>query len=266
MIQPSKYNGINFSGDFNRTSEKYNFAAQRVKNILPLDVEIKFISFFSDNPLAENVFLKIIDKLGVQEIEPFESIEFTTGTTGFIHFFKIAANLLNNNLDTYFSVQIDTEVIYSEIYIPRYTSELNDMCKIIASNSDNRHGYLANQAFGFFKFSKLKSDIFLNKKTEYNYSYSRKKILSSENQVGKRFTFLDLTMYNANLLKWLCNCENLSIDGTSYQLISDFTELESDPNSEIISLQADFVEVNQSFFATGTSDVPTNIFTNQFFN
>ena len=260
MIYPSKYNGINFSGDFNRSSERYNFGAQRVKNWLPIDKEIKYLSFFVDVVVEPtNVKLYAVGT-SFLEINP-DSLLVANG--GFIYFFKIAANLLTEG-DFHFKLYIDGAVIYSEIYNCQLTN--SEVCQIIASNADNRHGYLTNQAFGFFKFSKFKSDIFLNKKTEYNYSYSRKKILSSENQIGKRFTFLDLTAYNANLLKWLCNCENLSIDGTSYQLISDFTELESDPNSEIISLQADFVEVNQSFFAIGTDNIPTNIFTNQFFN
>jgi hypothetical protein len=193
--------------------------------------------------------------------------ELKIGNT-YIFYVQLLAADLPLDKSVIFRFVVDSEFIYSEIYEIKSTTFLlqNEVCKIISSNNDNRHGYLTKQAFGYFKFSKLKSDIFLNKKTEYEYSYSRKKILSSENQLGKRFTFLDLTAYNANLLKWLCNCEKLIIDGTEYELISDFTELESDPNSEILNLQADFVEVNQSFFGSSTADVPANIFTNQFFN
>jgi len=50
-----------------------------------------------------------------------------------------------------------------------------------------------------------------------------------------------------------------------YNLISDFTELEKDDNSEICSLRADFVEVNQSFFAQPSMQVPTDVFHSQFF-
>jgi hypothetical protein len=70
-------------------------------------------------------------------------------------------------------------------------------------------------------------------------------------------------MYQQNLLKWLCNCQNVSIDGVSYQLISDFTELEKDENSEICSLKADFVEVTQSFFASPALSMPKNVFNNR---
>jgi hypothetical protein len=90
-------------------------------------------------------------------------------------------------------------------------------------------------------------------------------ILSSENQIIKRLTFLDLTMYNQNILKWLCNCENLFIDGVQYNLISDFMELAKDENSEICSLRADFIEANQSFFAKPATQLPTDVFPNQFF-
>jgi hypothetical protein len=266
MIQPAKYNGINFSYDFNRESPIYNFDNQRRKNYINRYVDL-VLCFYSD--VAETVApsLKCISKD--------ETVFTTTHTSfavggGFVYFMTIDEDTLQNAGTTvFFKFDLNGESIYSEIYEIQQNDFLieNEICKILAYNNDSRHGYLTstNQAFGFFKFSKLKSDIFLTKKVEYEYSYSRKKILSAENQIAKRFTFHDLTMYQSNLLKWLCNCENLSIDGTSYQLISDFTELESDPNSEVMSLQADFVEVLQSFFGSPSTKQPTNIFINNFF-
>lgn len=262
MIYPAKYNGINFSYDFNRESLTYNFDNQRRKNIVNRDVELKYLSFFYDGAEATPELI-VYSKSGSFSLAASITTELTNG---WIYYFIIPNDYLFND-DSYCKLTVGTDVIYSEIFeVKNNTSVVTDgICQLIASNNDDRHGYLANQAFGFFKFSKLKSDIFLTKKVEYEYSYSRKKILSAENQIAKRFTFHDLSMYQTNSLKWLCNCENLSIDGTSYQLITDFTELESDPNSEVMSLQADFVEVNQSFFGSPSTKVPTNIFTNNFF-
>ena len=266
MIKPSKYSGINFSYDFTRSSKRYNFDRQRVKNLIPCDVELKYLSFSYDGATSPTIVkLFVTDKNGIREIGT-NTIE--GSASKWIIYFTIAKDLLTTGLDVFFSLKVQTETIFSEIYKAVKLDEIKnlDFCQVIASNADSRHGYLTKQTFAFFKFSKLKSDIFLNKKTEYEYSYSRKKILSSENQIGKKITFHDLTMYNANLLKWLCNCENLSIDGVNYQLISDFSELEADPNSEVISLQADFVEVNQSFFSEPSVKPPVNVFVNNFFN
>jgi hypothetical protein len=192
--------------------------------------------------------------------------ELKTGNT-YIFYVQLLTADLPLDESVIFRFVVNSEFIYSEIYEIKSTTFLlqNEICKIIASNNDNRHGYLSNQAFGFFKYSKFDSDIFLEEVTEYKYSYSRNEKLKVENQIGKRFTFLDLTMYNRNLLRWLCNCSNLYIDGVKYTKISAFTEILNDKNSEIMDLQADFVEVNQSFFSEGSTKQPSNIFINQFF-
>lgn len=266
MIKAAKYNGINFSYDFTRSSEKYNFDSQRKKCLLNRDSEIKYLSFLYDGVVEPEIATLTAKSIGNTDVVyAFDSI--TDLTTSFIVFFKLAADTLPVSDSVQFVLDIEGETLTSEIcevVDDNYVLQ-HEICEIAAYNNDDRHGYLTNQAFGFFNYSKLKSDIFLTKKVEYEYSYSRKKILSAENQIAKRFTFLDLSMYQANLLKWLCNCENLSIDGTSYQLISDFTELEADQNSEVLNLQADFVEVNQSFFGEGSTKQPTNIFINKFF-
>ena len=266
MIYPAKYNGINFSYDFTRESNKYNFDNQRIKQIIPSD-SFGALSFFVNDEVEPEVKkLTIYGGDTETEIIPHST---TALNSGYIIFFNINSTDLTYFRDVYMSFRTEYEIIYSEICEvkhPEYLVE-NEICKIFAWNNNSKHGYAteALPAFGFFKFSKLKSDIFLNKKTEYEYSYGRKEILSSENQIAKRFTFLDLTMYQANLLKWLCNCENLYIDGINYQLASDFTEISSDENSEIMDLRADFIEVNQSFFSLPSITAPKNIFTNNFF-
>ena len=266
MIYPSKYNGINFSYDFSRESNTFNFDNQRKKNIINSDNDVKYLSFFIDT-LAEGVVntLEIISKLGKETLIPENAIKLTNG---WIYFYSIL-EVYTIPEEVYFKLTIGDDIIYSEIVDFKTNQFLtqNEICQITAYNNDSRHGYLTKTfpAFGFFKFSKLNSDFFINSKVEYEYSYGRKMILSSENNIGKRFTFLNLTMYQQNLLKWLCNTENLFIDGVKYQLISDFTELLADENSEIKDLRADFIPVEQSFFGQASTSLPKNIFTDQFF-
>ncbi len=268
-IFPAKYNGINFSYDFSRESQRYNFDNQRLRNIVPKK-NIKTLSFMATNVVDHNsgVLYLISKSFGSTYLQTLlASIELSNGT--WLYYYELSEDDLNPNDTMYLSFQIDSSIIYSEVFLIKSAQFIteNEICEIKAYNNDNRHGYLTNAypAFGFFKFSKLNSDIFINKKTEYEYSYGRRKILSSENNIGKRFTFLDLTMYQQNLLKWLCNSENLFIDGIRYELISDFTELLSDENSEIKDLRADFVEAEQSFFAIGSQTAPTNVFAGEIF-
>jgi hypothetical protein len=250
MIYPQPHNGIDFSGNHARESQYYNFDSQRVINVLPSQ-SIEYLCFEVTAPISiTSASLKVISRNGTHTVLTSQrTIESN------IVYFKLIADDLPIGEDVCFAFSVDSYVIYSELYTVVHSESLTDseICTVTASNSDNRHGYLYKTAFGFFKVSKFKSDIFLNKKVLYEYSYSRKKILSSENKIGKRLTFQSLTMYNANLIKWLCNCESLTIDGVAMQLISDFTELETDPNTEAMSLQADFVEVSQ-FSKSGSSD------------
>lgn len=267
MIYPAKYNQINFSPDFTRDDGLYNYSNQRVKDYIADDYGIPNLVFFSDSTAEPtNVSVLAHYRNSVQEITA-DVDPFITITNGFVIILSIPFDTLTIGEDVFFSVNVDGVIVYSEIYKVTTSDKMPQLgyISISANNNDDKHGFISKGVLAFFKASKFKSDIFLNKKIEYEYSYSRKKILSSENQIGKRFTFHDLTMYNSNLLKWLCNCENLSIDGVSYQKISDFNELESDLNSEIVSLQADFVEAEQSFFTSGAQKPPVNIFTKNFY-
>lgn len=266
-IFPAKYNGINFSYDFSRESNLFNFDNQRILNVIPVNKNVKYLSFLWNNT-GEIATCKLTVISELSNVEFSSSSELIVAD-GSIFFFEFPFEFLDLNVKNYCKLQINEDIIYSEIFETKSAQFIteNEICEIKAYNNDNRHGYLTNAypAFGFFKFSKLNSDIFINKKTEYEYSYGRRKILSSENNIGKRLTFLNLTMYQQNLLKWLCNSENLFIDGVKYQLISDFTELLSDENSEVKDLRADFVEAEQSFFAIGSQTAPANVFAGEIF-
>jgi len=262
MIQPAKYNGINFSDNISRESEFFDYSKQRVRNILPAGIEIKYLSFeFSGYGTQPTPILK------ANETSISHDSVAAVGAN-FIFYFKIGSTILVENTDVKFTVETTTEKIYSEIYKVRSEKWMlqNEIISFAAYNNDSRFGYLTNQAFGFFSYSQVGADFFLTEKKEYDYSYSRKLVLSAENQICKRLTFNNLTMYQQNLLKWLCNCQNLLINGVSYQLISEISELSNDENSEIKSLRADFVEVNQSFFSSGNTKPALDVFNNEFFN
>jgi hypothetical protein len=270
MIYPAKYNGINFSYDFTRKSNRLSFDLQRQKNVLPSQ-DLEYL-FFEDDSNTGNTLTVHDVTLNKTYNEPPLSV--TPVGSRYLVVYMIHAANLNVNSDVYFSVSSTNSdstisTIYSELYTIRDGDyfEAYSIHKVTAYNNDNRHGYLNSQtpAFGYFIIDGYWTDIFANNKVEYEYSYKRKMLLSSENQIIKQLTFLDLTMYNQNILKWLCNCENLFIDGVQYNLISDFTELAKDDYNETCSLKADFVEANQSFFAQPSTRPPMDVFPNQFF-
>lgn len=274
MIQSAHYNGIDFSGSFARSSNLVDFDSQRVKNILQRDAAIKYLSFFTDIDDADIITATLTAKSeGADVVINSETPEAVTGGT--LIMFQISANALNLSKGTYFEMNITyagidetlTESIFSEIYtVENFINSTKDLpLKITAKNNDSRHGFLEDEAFGFFEASGFNEDFFINSKVEYEYSYKRKMILSSENNIGRRISFKNLNNYNQILLKWLCNCELLYINGIQHELISDFTELLADPNSEIKDLQADFILSTQSFFKNGTTSTPKNVFTNEFF-
>ena len=267
MIQSAFWNGIDFSGNFNRENALFNFEAQRVKNVLPV-ATLGTLCFETDSNTSN--FLEIYDFNFNTTYTALPKQIILIGST-YLVFYEINEEdqQLNNGSNIYFVIKSGTSCLYSEIYRVKSTAYLteNRIAKLTAYNNDARRGFATsvNPAFGFFQTTGFNEDVFVNSKTEYEYSYNRKKILSSENNIAKRLTFVNLSMYQQNLLKWLCNCENLLIDGVQYELISDFTELLSDENSEVKDLRADFIPKNQSFFGNGSSTPPINVFPTEFF-
>ena len=280
MLKTALHNGINFTGSANRASGLLSFGLNSSKQIIPRDVNVKYLLFYTDYLISQISLATLTAKSENADVE-FTGATFTDLTTGTLITFQIPANYLHISKSTFFELKVDiayqiseiqvfeaTEFICSDIFEVQSIAKMQDAgwVHITAKNNDNRHGFLTNEAFGFFQKTGFNEDIFINKKTEYEYSYGRKKILSSENNVAKRFTFKNLSNYQQNLLKWLCNSENLFIDGVQYELISDFTELLSDENSEVKDLRADFVEAEQSFFATGSNLTPKKQAENFFLN
>lgn len=269
MIKSYPHNAIDFSGSFSRKSKSFDPSLQRVRNIFSLSEGNLCFVFEPDSMPVEvptaSMILTFND--GTVTVDHSEAVELATSI---IYFFELS---LDYSVKRTGSIRIAvtgyTDVMYSEFceYVPTELLADEAIVEVIGSNADDTHGYLGttHPACGFFEISELDSDVFGVDKTEYKYSYGRSKILEAEIFIKKRLTFLNLSMYQQNLLKWLCNCESLSIRGIDYQLVSDFTEKNKNAENEICDLTAEFVEVDRSFFAAESTEVaseimPTNLF------
>lgn len=263
MIKSMPYNAVNFSSDFTRESKYFDPKLQRVVNVIsPLEGAYLSFEYTPETmpdpvPVATLYFLKKDGSVSYSRPAA-QTVELTDRI---IYFAEL--NVIPSDADyMYFKIADIADTIYSEKIIVIEAADLNteNVIAITAYNNDDLHGYISTYpACGFFRVSELNGKIFGNEKVEYNYSYGRKLILSSENYIKTRFTFVGLSMYQQNLLKWLCNCQNLTINGVAYQLISDFTEKNKDENNEICDLQADFVEAEHSIPIVGATEMPTDI-------
>lgn len=269
MIKPSIFNAVNFSPDFNRESKFFDPSLQRVKNIIsspsdpycyltfffkpatmPAAAHVATLTYFYDNGSSYSV------------ITPAHTIVLTDGYIYYFHLYQ--ATELTGRVFLRLTISNYDDILYSEEcrFILPENLRSESVVEIKAWNNDNTHGYLDSDypACGWFEFSELNNKIFATDKVEYAYSYGRKKILSAENYIKTRITFCNLSMYQQNLLKALCNCENLTINGVGYYLISDFTEINRDPENEICDLQAEFIEIaDPTFFSSGATEMPTDL-------
>jgi hypothetical protein len=191
MIYPAKYNGIDFSYDFTRKSYRLNFDPQRSKNVLPAQ-DIAYLFFWDDSNTGNELTVHDVTHNQTHNETP---ISITPVGSRYLVIYMIHATNLGANSDIYFSISSTNNdstisTIYSELYTIKSVDYLASYSihKVTAYNNDNRHGYLNNQtqAFGYFTIDGYWTDIFVNNKVEYSYSYGRKMILSSENQIIKR--------------------------------------------------------------------------------
>ena len=262
MITAPSYNCIDFTSDFARESKFFDASLQRKKGLISQCEAYLSFEFTPDTmpEAAPQAVLTFFNDNGSEDsINHEDVIELTSS---FIYFFDFSTLIVEG--EGYLRLQITgyDDVVFSERceFINNANLAAREIVTVIASNNDDRHGYISDYpTCGFFEVHGLNGDQFGNSKVEYSYSYGRKKTLSSENFIKKRLTFIGLSMYQQNLIKWLCNCENLTIDGVSYCLVSDFTEKLKDENNEICDLQAEFVPVVANQFTTSSTSAPTRI-------
>ena len=273
MIKAAIHNAIDFTSGINRVGFDYDPLLQRQRSLMSNDGFLvfkytpsamgaepttKFSSFANNGTVAEEV--RTHD----------HAIELDDSWILFYDLSKLAKITLITPAFWVFSLKIGTEIIFSENCECFIGDELvnNTVIKLKGYNDDFRHGYLNNTypACGFFKFSDLNNRVFGSNKIEFKYSFGRSKILRSENFVKKRLTFVNLTMYNQNLLKFLCNCQNFFINGVQHQIVSDFTEINKDPLNELCDLQAEFIETGITYFDFGAYEKPSEIIPKNLFN
>lgn len=266
MIKASIFNAVNFSDDFNRESEHFDPWLQRAKNFLSSSVAGEVFLSFKYTPAvmpetAPAGLLALYSDSGF--FDTIASARVVELDDCLIYFFDPVSLIDSDNGFLLFSIIGVNDVLYSEKVNFVIASELSEkgIVKIQAYNNDETQGYISEDypAAGFFKFSKFSCYLFGNEKTEYNYSYGKKMILDSEIFIKTRLTFVGLSMYQQNLLKILCNCQNLLINGVGYCLVSDFTEKNKSEENEICDLQAEFVEIDQEFFKAGSPAVASDL-------
>lgn len=266
MIQSAFYNGINFSGDFARKNKLIDYRLQRKTSFINRDKD-KNLRFFCSGAYEYAILYVCGSDTNFYPMlfAPDDPVAFNGGYTFNINISSGTLGNLNENI--FFKLECNGEFIFSEFCTLQDNAFFNEnnIIEVTATNNNNRHGFLTIPAFGNYEAVGFNEDFFINDKTEYKYSYGRSLILSSENNIGRRITFKNLNMYHQNQLKTLCNCENLFLNGVKYKLISEFSELLNDNNSEIKDLQADFVLADQSFFRDGSSEPPINVFEKYFF-
>ena len=269
MINTFPYNCLNFSNDFNRESKYFNPQLQRGLNLIasPLSGYLSFEFIPSVMPESAPTAVLHINSSVQSNSRSHDSV--VTLADRYIYFFTITGISVSDEIDAYVTINGYTDIIQAEKFecVAIASLPARKIISLVGYNPDDTYGYFGSThpICGLFEYSELNSRMFGNEQTEYNYSYGRKKILSSENFIKTRITFVNLTMYRQNLLKWLCKCQTLTINGVAHYLVSDFVEKNKDENNEICDLQADFVPVAQSNAITGATEAPgaikpTNLF------
>lgn len=276
MIKPSIFNAVNFSPDFNRESKFFDASLQRKKDLLSdANNYARLAFFFKPDSMPAGVPVATLTMVDGSGGTTAKTSDYSIALTdGYIYFFGIAGMTLGPTypFECYFYLKITgyNDILFSERckYYPAevitgYKSAISEnIVMVTAYNNDFTHGYVNSiyQTCGFFQISELNNKVFGVDKVEYSYSYGRKKILNAENHIKTRITFCNLSMYQQNLLKTLCNCENLTINGIGYYLVSDFTEIDKNEENEICSLRADFIEIaDTTFFGEGATEMPTDL-------
>ena len=247
MVQNCVYNGIDFSSDRERVGEKwlYNYDKQRVVNKI-LVGSVQTFAF----------------KLDVAEELPLELTYF-----GSLGSKMVDGTLVANSDNIYlFDFEMDTDLgngvfrllnhgkqeVYFSEYCETVPSTSDELAFVTGKNNDSRYGIMGTHPFAMaLNCSRWKSKTYFADKIEYENSFGRKITLSTESNVFDRFTFLELSQYQANTLRWLSDMQTFTINGVTYQRVSDW-EVISDENTELVDMAADFARADYSEFGSSS--------------
>jgi hypothetical protein len=253
MVQNCAYNGIDFSSDRERVGEKwlYNYDKQRVVNKILVGSTQTF-AFKFDRRLFAAPQLTYFGSQGSKTVagtlvansDNIYLIDFEMDTDLGNGVFRLQAN-------------IGAYIAFSEYCetVPSYSDEL---AFVTGKNSTSQYGVMGTHPFAMaLNCSRWKSKTYFADKIEYENSFGRKITLSTESNVFDRFTFLELSQYQATTLRWISDMQTFTINGVTYQRVSDW-EVISDENTELVDMAADFARADYSEFSSsaGTFSMP----------
>lgn len=253
MVQNCAYNGIDFSSDRERVGEKwlYNYDKQRVVNKILVGstqtFAFKFYTVVFGAPWLTYFGSQGSKTVTGNRVENSDNI--------FLFDFEMDSDLgngvfrllVNNGAYISFSEYCET--------VPSYSDEL---AFVTGKNSTSQYGIMGTHPFAMaLNCSRWKSKTYFADKIEYENSFGRKITLSTESNVFDRFTFLDLSQYQSTTLRWLSDMQTFTINGVTYQRVSDW-EVLSDENTELVDMAADFARADYSEFGSsaGTFSMP----------
>ena len=254
MVQNCAYNGIDFSSDRERVGEKwlYNYDKQRVVNKILVGSTQTFAFKFDD----ELFFIPQLTYFGSLGSKTVEGTLVANSDNIYLFDFEMDSDLGNGvfRLEVYDNQQ---EMTFSE-YCEVVKSTSDEIAFVTGKNSTSQYGIMGENPFAMvLSCSRWKSKTYFADKIEYENSFGRKITLSTESNVFDRFTFLELSQYQANTLRWLSDMQTFTINGVTYQRVSDW-EVISDENTELVDMAADFARADYSEFgsSSGTFSMP----------
>ena len=253
MVQNCAYNGIDFSSDRERVGEKwlYNYDKQRVVNKILVGSTQTF-AFKFDRELFAVPQLTYFGSLGNKTVA---GIKVANSDNIYLVDFEMDTDLGNGVFRL--QANIGAYIAFSE-YCETVTSYSDELAFVTGKNSTSQYGIMGTHPFAMaLNCSRWKSKTYFADKIEYENSFGRKITLSTESNVFDRFTFLELSQYQATTLRWLSDMQTFTINGVTYQRVSDW-EVISDENTELVDMAADFARADYSEFGSsaGTFSMP----------
>ena len=253
MVQNCAYNGIDFSSDRERVGEKwlYNYDKQRVVNKI-LVGSIQTFAFKLD--VAEELPLELtyFGSLGSKTVD---ATLVANSDNIYLVDFEMDSDLGNG---VFRLLNHGEQEVYFSEYCETVKSTSDEIAFVTGKNSTSQYGIMGENPFAMvLNCSRWKSKTYFADKIEYENSFGRKITLSTESNVFDRFTFLELSQYQANTLRWLSDMQTFTINGVTYQRVSDW-EVISDENTELVDMAADFARADYSEFGSsaGTFSMP----------
>ena len=247
MVQNCAYNGIDFSSDRERVGEKwlYNYDKQRVVNKILVGSTQTF-AFKFDDKLDDTTLLTYFGSNGSKTVG---GTLVANSDNIYLFDFEMDTDLGNGVFRL--TSEVNNEVSFSE-YCETVLSYSDELAFVTGKNDDSRYGVMGTHPFAMaLNCSRWKSKTYFSDKIEYENSFGRKITLSTESNVFDRFTFLELSQYQATTLRWLSDMQTFTINGVTYQRVSDW-EVLSDENTELVDMAADFARADYSEFGSSS--------------